>query len=1156
MSEYQNLRSTEAGYTMEEEQIGLTQKIPRCPRRASLFRYGIGRPGGSAQELGDRTCKDRVRNLLENPNSGLGAQAIHYFLMLVILVSTLCVIIETVPSVSGSPVFLPAEMCFTALFTAEFALRLYASESFTEFIANPFNIVDFLAVFPGYMSLLGVMLRQDDQKNSFAHLGKATKSMRSLRMVRIVRLVRVFRVMRICKVARHSEVLFLTFMVFLKVSQSGLFLVLMLIGFAMARTPIGMPPDGDAEEGTGPGLAGLERTVHQSAVFHECSYEFVEAIMLHIRKILLHPEKVLVKEEDNVPRSMYFVLFGNLDLFRLGKFIGTISSGQVIGEGVLLGILDSWSCTAVARNSCMLAEITSSALIEVLQEHPEESEYFDALSASELQGGLQELEPQELRRSLRRMPCLRQASEEFLEALEQGLVHQLYFAEQCIVNEGQDSNFAAFLGDGEVTIEAAGRQVRREEVPFVEMCFTMAGEADQGNLRFATVDSEAAADWIALGEGVDVESLISMTNKVRAEAMIAEAVADGLTPGYDINTLPETGIFGEEIAQRGPRAARGGSCCPCRTGPCRRECLLGLGMASTTVRASKLSIVALLYRPVFEKLLQEFPLERKSLKRFQLGPFPKPNFRDRGNCRCSRRDYIEPESLQLFLPKHLLNPVVNITYAIVQVGHVRVMTPPGLELAPFGHLSSGDILGPGSILPGSWFWSSVKVQALQICFVTEMPKEREKVLPLLVRESSNPNAAQQVPRSSERVAKVLRERSIFAHASQEFLAEILNYGSVRVFMPGDRIIQQGAEGNSMFILSLGLAQVVKENLDYAGNNLCTRLQALAKQKSDEAAAVEKLKSDVTAKGGIAMEASEKAEAATEAMEEAEPWTTESKLAAEEAQAELVEAKAEAAEQKFLDAKGSLEKTLQVASLVEVRESVQAFYDAIDKSTKSMEKEYEATEGQQDAKPAHEPGTAERFTAVVVDFYTFVADSVGEIHENAEAALQLQCDPTEEPQTTPHNPPREPMQRAVFFGGELERAAKKSKDKTDFFQKCGSGVWKDLKLEQQRFPHLEKGAIRADTVVKEEPKAEERGRRAERASQDYGKDIDAEYSYIRALQEAREQEEAARMRPLVEDERKDLIEGLKSKWEQVNTAYQGATHITKLDTMGKMKRKEI
>ncbi|CAE7480605.1 HCN1, partial [Symbiodinium pilosum] len=38
-----------------------------------------------------------------------------------------------------------------------------------------------------------------------------------------------------------------------------------------------------------------------------------------------------------------------------------------------------------------------------------------------------------------------------------------------------------------------------------------------------------------------------------------------------------------------------------------------------------------------------------------------------------------------------------------------------------------------------------------------------------------------------------------------------------VFMPGDRIIQQGAEGNSMFILSVGSAEVVKESLEeFAG----------------------------------------------------------------------------------------------------------------------------------------------------------------------------------------------------------------------------------------------------------------------------------------------------------------------------------------------------
>lgn len=210
------------------------QQVPGEPRR-SRQQYSTEDSAYSApeQEVIPGTCKEHVRDLMENPDSGAAAQAFHYFIMVVIVVSTFCVIVETVPEVSGNPVFLPAEMCFTALFTAEFALRLYACESIAEFATNGFNIIDFLAVFPGYLSLLGVMLRQDThQKHSFAHIGQATRSMRSLRMVRVVRMVRVFRVMRVCKVARHSEALAVTFMVFLKVSQSGLAVVLMLMGFA------------------------------------------------------------------------------------------------------------------------------------------------------------------------------------------------------------------------------------------------------------------------------------------------------------------------------------------------------------------------------------------------------------------------------------------------------------------------------------------------------------------------------------------------------------------------------------------------------------------------------------------------------------------------------------------------------------------------------------------------------------------------------------------------------------------------------------------------------------------------------------------------------------------------------------------------------------
>ncbi|KAF4653944.1 hypothetical protein FOL47_010223 [Perkinsus chesapeaki] len=83
--------------------------------------------------------------------------------------------------------------------------------------------------------------------------------------------------------------------------------------------------------------------------------------------------------------------------------------------------------------------------------------------------------------------------------------------------------------------------------------------------------------------------------------------------------------------------------------------------------------------------------------------------------------------------------------------------------------------------------------------------------------------------------------------------------------------------------------------------------------------------------------------------------------------------------------------------------------------------------------------------------------------------------------------------------------------------------------------------------------------------DYGKvpaylerikaDIKSEYEYIRKLQEQQTTEEQARIRPLLEDERMELIEALKKKWEKVNADYQCMTHLTKLDTIGKTKRKE-
>jgi predicted transcriptional regulator len=69
------------------------------------------------------------------------------------------------------------------------------------------------------------------------------------------------------------------------------------------------------------------------------------------------------------------------------------------------------------------------------------------------------------------------------------------------------------------------------------------------------------------------------------------------------------------------------------------------------------------------------------------------------------------------------------------------------------------------------------------------------------------------------------------------------------------------------------------------------------------------------------------------------------------------------------------------------------------------------------------------------------------------------------------------------------------------------------------------------------------------------DISKEYDTIRKLKQAEDEGSKAKVKLLPEEERRRLIEALKAKWEKVNIDYQATTHMTKLDTIGKIRRKE-
>lgn len=173
--------------------------------------------------------RESLRQLLEEPESSKAAQIVHYLMIVVIIGSTASTVVETMPEMRTVEFFFQLEMGITAFFTIEIACRLYSCESLRTFATNAFNIVDFLAVFPGYVEIImmvwGKILTNE--------MNKAVDSMRTLRMIRMLRLVRVIRVMRLAKVARHSQTLNVVLAVLTKVWRQGLLVMMMFMGFIM-----------------------------------------------------------------------------------------------------------------------------------------------------------------------------------------------------------------------------------------------------------------------------------------------------------------------------------------------------------------------------------------------------------------------------------------------------------------------------------------------------------------------------------------------------------------------------------------------------------------------------------------------------------------------------------------------------------------------------------------------------------------------------------------------------------------------------------------------------------------------------------------------------------------------------------------------------------
>lgn len=137
----------------------------------------------------DTTLRDRLYQVVFESDTPAGRR-FDIVLLCLILASVAVVVVESVPGFAArfGHIFLWLEWAFTALFTAEYALRLIVVRRRMAYATSLFGLVDLLSIMPTWLALI-------------------IPGAQSLLVIRGLRLLRVFRILRMAEYVREAQII-------------------------------------------------------------------------------------------------------------------------------------------------------------------------------------------------------------------------------------------------------------------------------------------------------------------------------------------------------------------------------------------------------------------------------------------------------------------------------------------------------------------------------------------------------------------------------------------------------------------------------------------------------------------------------------------------------------------------------------------------------------------------------------------------------------------------------------------------------------------------------------------------------------------------------------------------------------------------------------
>lgn len=138
----------------------------------------------------EKRFRSSVMEFFEEPTSSAPAYWTSILVFVCIVTSTLTIILESIPDLDNDQAkrdFFIVECICIAVFSIEYLVRIIVVEEKCNFVVQPMNLVDAVAIMPFYIDLLLLMFGQ---------------SADDIRLLRLFRLARIF---RIFKLSKHSS---------------------------------------------------------------------------------------------------------------------------------------------------------------------------------------------------------------------------------------------------------------------------------------------------------------------------------------------------------------------------------------------------------------------------------------------------------------------------------------------------------------------------------------------------------------------------------------------------------------------------------------------------------------------------------------------------------------------------------------------------------------------------------------------------------------------------------------------------------------------------------------------------------------------------------------------------------------------------------------